>query len=134
MARTRFKFNFHLLQSSSLCARLHIRRSRQNTFYTITDLTNNVVQPLSLGLMTANRNKRVKLSTATLERLFLQIKATLRAHSVDCLTLMIRSRLPRWNLNFMKRMFALQGIRILSAENRRLDIHGFIRAPKEPRR
>ena len=127
-------FNFHLLRSSSLCARLHIRRSRQNTFYTITDLTNKVVKPISLGLISVGRNKRLKLSAATLERVFLQIKAILRAHSVECLTLMMRSRIPRWNLNLMKRMFALQGIQILAAENRRLSIHGYLRPPKQPRR
>jgi ribosomal protein S11 len=77
------------------CARLHIRRSRQNTFYTITDLQNKVVLPLSLGLLAQSRNKRVKLSPATLERVLLQIKSTLREHSISAVTLLIRSRIPR---------------------------------------
>lgn len=89
-------FNFFpSSRKASLCARLHIRRSRQNTFYTITDLANKVVRPLSLGLLSTTRNKRMKRSSATLERVCLKIKAVLRSHSISSIVVLVRSRLPR---------------------------------------
>lgn len=92
---TIYNFSPQNFPLSFRCARLHIRRSRQNTFYTITDLSNKVVSVLSLGFMSLSRNKRIKRSPATLERVFLKIRAIFRKHSINGATLLLRSRLPR---------------------------------------
>jgi ribosomal protein S11 len=77
------------------CARLHIRRVRQNTFFTITDLSNRVVAAISLGLMTPSRNKRVKLAATTLERVYLRVRSILGYNAVNQVTLLLRSLVPR---------------------------------------
>jgi len=133
---TPYNFSPRSFRSSFRCARLHIRRSRQNTFYTITDLSNKVVAAISLGLLSASvsRNKRIKRSPATLERVFLKIRAVFRKHSINAITLLLRSRIPRWSLKNLHRLLTLRGIPIVSVENRRLAIHGHLRAPKKPRK
>lgn len=69
-----FNFRYHRKPPYQRCARLHLRRSRQNIFFTVTDLTNRVVSSLSLGQVALSRNKRIKRSPATLERLFLRVR------------------------------------------------------------
>jgi hypothetical protein len=116
------------------CARLHIRRVRQNTFFTVTDLSNRVVAALSLGLLTPSRNKRVKLAATTLERVHLRIRSILRLNSVNQVTLLLRSLIPRWQLRKLQRTLLLQNIRIIAVDWRRLAIHGSLRAPHLPRK
>ncbi len=116
------------------CARLHIRRVRQNTFFTVTDLSNRVVAAISLGLLTPSRNKRAKLAATTLERVYLRIRSVLRVNAVNQVTLLLRSMMPRWQLRNLKRMLWLQNIRIVATQYRRLAIHGYLRAPHLPRK
>lgn len=134
MAKKKLRFRFYLKTFPLKSARLHIRRSRQNTFYTITDLNNRVVRVLSLGLMTPSRNKRLKKSPATLERIFLKIRSTFRRLSINAVSLLLRSSIPRWSLKNLQRLLFLQGIEIIALENRRLAIHGHLRPPKLPRK
>lgn len=116
------------------CARLHIRRVRQNTFFTITDLSNRVVAAISLGLLTPSRNKRVKLAATTLERVYLRIRSILRLNAVNQVTLLLRSLMPRWQLRNLQRILLMQNIRIVAVDYRRLAIHGCLRAPHLPRK
>lgn len=90
-----YPFNFDSHEPTVRCGRLHIKRSCQNSFLTLTDLDNKVVAVYTLGRASVSRNKRIKRSPATLERLFLNLRSALVKHSLNAVTLLLRSQMPR---------------------------------------
>jgi ribosomal protein S11 len=132
--KSSYPFNFDISKTLVRCGRLHIKRSPQNNFMTLTDLNNKVVAVYTLGRSSVSRNKRIKRSPATLERLFLNLRSTLIKYSLNAVTLLLRSQMPRWTLKNMERFFLRRNIRLIAIENRRRAPHGFLRQPKKPRK
>lgn len=89
-------FNFSLLKkgspvSAANCARIHFRRLPNNFFFTLTDLNNRVVASLSLGQVAPSRNKRIKISPISFERIFLRLRQLLQKYSIKQVSLLMRS-------------------------------------------
>lgn len=119
--------------SFTSCARIHIRKTGRNFFFTITDLENRIVSVLSLGQVAPSRNKRVKNSPLSFDKIAFRIAAALKKVAVDAVVLLIRSNF-RWQLRNFQRLLLLSGIQIAGIDNRILSGHGSLRPPKKPRK
>lgn len=115
------------------CARLHLKRKGLCLFFTVTDLENRVVASLSLGQVALVKNRRVKCSVVSVDRLILKMRQIFKDNSITAVTLLFRSSFS-WQLKNLERLLLLYGIEIFALEDRQRTPHGFLRLPKQPRK
>lgn len=128
-----FSFFSAELPSGNKCARLHLKRKDLCLFFTITDLENRVVAALSLGQVALSKNRRVKCSVVSVDRLILKMYQILKAHSIKSVILLFRSSFS-WQLKNLERSLALYGMEVIAIEDRQRTPHGTLRLPKQPRK
>lgn len=91
---TSYSFNYKcpFMPSRIKCARLHLKKKGFSIFLTVTDMSYKVISALTLGQVSTSANRRIKCSSATVERLLDRVRQVLAQHSISYLFLLQRSK------------------------------------------
>jgi small subunit ribosomal protein S11 len=122
------KETFFFGHEAPLRARLHFRRTHNNIFVTLTDLSNKVVATMSGGRCFIG-NKRPKKAPQVLEPMVSRLLSFFKQHGLNSFEIWLKSTFS-WHVQILLKELSLQNFHILSILDKRIIPHNGVRGRK----